>query len=127
MMEKQHEHFLSVIREGVRPRVGIDDGLSALCVAEALIWSTHSGSWNLYKDGIEPQAVRSRTTPKWFTNTLRVDAPHHAFFSSRDRKAFSMISSQDVGSAHDQVSSFHPSVTALVVRGVHSKTSGRIS
>jgi len=47
--------------------------------------------------------------------TLKVDVANHAFFSSRDRKAFSMISSQDEGSAHDQVSSFHPSATALVV------------
>jgi predicted dehydrogenase len=45
MMEAQHTHFLSIIREGIRPRVGLEEGLRALYVAEAMIRSTHSGSW----------------------------------------------------------------------------------
>ena len=51
MMEAQHTHFLSIIREGIRPRVGLEEGLRALYVAEAMIRSTYSGSW-------EPVQVR---------------------------------------------------------------------
>jgi predicted dehydrogenase len=45
MMQKQHDHFLAIIREGISPRVSLDDGLRALCVADALIRSTQSGLW----------------------------------------------------------------------------------
>ena len=49
MMEKQHSHFLEVIREGIKPRVSLDDGLKALSVADALIRSTQTGFWESAK------------------------------------------------------------------------------
>jgi predicted dehydrogenase len=45
LMEKQHDHFLAVIRERVPPRVNILDGLRALEVADALALSTKTCGW----------------------------------------------------------------------------------
>lgn len=50
VMERQHDHFLEIIRDGRDPTVTIGDGLKALSVADALIRSTQSGLWELVGD-----------------------------------------------------------------------------
>lgn len=43
--ERQLRHFLAVATEGERPEVGLDDGLRALAVAEAVECSCTGGTW----------------------------------------------------------------------------------
>jgi predicted dehydrogenase len=45
MMERQHEHFIEIVRSGNNCRVTVEDGLNALRVADALILSCESSSW----------------------------------------------------------------------------------
>lgn len=57
IMEKQHAHFLEVVRKAAAPRVTGEDGVRALAVADALIRSTESGSWELVQTPIDPKQI----------------------------------------------------------------------
>lgn len=45
MMQRQHEHFVEIVRGKNKPRVTVEDGLNALHIADALIKSCESGGW----------------------------------------------------------------------------------
>jgi predicted dehydrogenase len=45
MMSRQLDHFVRVIKENEECKVTVDDGINALRVADALIRSTETGSW----------------------------------------------------------------------------------
>lgn len=45
MMSRQLEHFIGVVKENEECRVTVEDGISALRVADGLIRSTESSSW----------------------------------------------------------------------------------
>lgn len=45
MMQRQHDHFLDVVRGHLEPKVTIEDGIDALRVADAMIEACETGSW----------------------------------------------------------------------------------
>jgi predicted dehydrogenase len=47
MMDRQLNHFIEIIRGTHEPCVTLDDGLRALCVADALVLSCAENSWRL--------------------------------------------------------------------------------
>jgi predicted dehydrogenase len=57
IMEKQHEHFLEVIRKVATPKVTVEDGVRALAVADALIRSTESGLWEPVQSPVNPNQI----------------------------------------------------------------------
>jgi predicted dehydrogenase len=54
MMERQHEHFLDIVRKSATPKVTAEDGVQALAVADALIRSTESGLWEPVQNPVNP-------------------------------------------------------------------------
>lgn len=46
MMQRQHDHFIDVIRGKAEPKVTVEDGLNALRVADAMLAASDSGTWN---------------------------------------------------------------------------------
>jgi predicted dehydrogenase len=57
MMERQHEHFLDLVRKGATPKVTVEDGVRALGVADALIRSTESGRWEPVPSPANPSKI----------------------------------------------------------------------
>jgi D-apiose dehydrogenase len=45
MMQRQHDHFLDVVRGLAEPKVTVEDGLNALRVADAMLASCESEAW----------------------------------------------------------------------------------
>lgn len=45
MMQRQHGHFLDVVRGHLEPKVTIEDGIDAIRVADAMIEACETGSW----------------------------------------------------------------------------------
>jgi predicted dehydrogenase len=45
IMDRQLDHFIEIVRGGVKPRVTLEDGLNALRVADALVLSCQQNSW----------------------------------------------------------------------------------
>ena len=45
MMNRQLDHFLQIIGNGIAPNVSLDDGLNAICVADAMIAACQQRTW----------------------------------------------------------------------------------
>jgi len=45
MMSRQLDHFLQIIGNGIAPNVSLDDGLNAICVADAMIAACQQQPW----------------------------------------------------------------------------------
>jgi len=46
MMSRQLDHFLQIISNGIAPNVSLDDGLNAICVADAVIAACQQQTWS---------------------------------------------------------------------------------
>lgn len=46
MMSRQLDHFLQIIGNGIAPNVSLDDGLNAICVADAVIAACQQQTWS---------------------------------------------------------------------------------
>jgi len=62
MMEKQHEHFLSVIREGSGRELALTTDERPLR-GRSVDSVYHSGSWNLHKDGLRRKLFAREQLP----------------------------------------------------------------